>query len=186
MKAWGALVLLACAVPQTVEQSPMYAAVTGELERQLRVLLAPTGDVAYRRVRDEALAYLLAHADQAHPQLLALAAARDPAPLVLLALPRFGLAESVPILERALRAADDPTTVVAAQALAEHPSPSARKVLERALADARDQVVVSAADGLAQRGDKNACAALRLALSRYRDADVCERVREAMDALRCP
>lgn len=155
-----------------------------EIDRHLQALLSPSGDAAYRRLREEALAFLLEHADQAHPRLLAAAAAPNPAPLVLLALPRFARSESVPVLERALRGGPDPTTVIAAQALAEHPLPDAREALERALADARDQVVASASDGLAQRGDRGACAALRKALA-HPNPEVCQRVRDAIEALGC-
>lgn len=156
-----------------------------EVDRRIRQLLAGSADPAYGRMRAEALDYLLAHADEAHPRLLELATPTDPAALVLLALPRFGRPESVPALERALRHAPDPTTVIAAQALAEHAAPSARAALERALGDSRDQVVASAADGLAQRGDRSSCEALREALD-HPDPDVRERVREVMKALRCP
>jgi HEAT repeat protein len=158
----------------------------GEIDRRLRELLAPSGDAAYRHLRGEALAYLLApqHADEAHDRLLELANAPSPSVHALLALPRFGRAESVPVLEQVLRSAPDPTTVIAAQALAEHPDPAARTVLERALGDERDQVVASAADGLAERGDKASCAALSSALA-HRNADVGERVRQAMRRLDC-
>lgn len=156
-----------------------------EIEERIQQLTARSADPAYGRLRADALDHLLAHAEEAHPRLLELAKAHHPPALVLLALPHFGRAESVPVLESALRNAPDPTTAVAAQALAEHPSPEARTVLEQALADPRDQVVASAADALAQRGDPASCDALRAALG-HPDPDVRRRVREAADALRCP
>ena len=155
-----------------------------EIDRHIYVLLTPSGDPQFQYYKAEALNWLLAHADAAHPRLMALCEVDEPPGVVLVTLPRFGRPESVPVIERALRGAPDPTTVIAAQALAEHPSPSAREALERALGDARDQVVASAADGIAQRGDKASCAALRVALS-HRDHEVCQRVREAMEALGC-
>ena len=160
------------------------SAETTEIERRIEAMLAPSGDVAYGRVREAALQYLLQHADEAHPRLLARADRAEPSVLVLLALARFGQPESVPLLERALANASDPTTVIAAQALAEHPAPAALEALERALAAPRDQVVASAADGLVLRGDTAACPALAAALSHH-DAEVRERVREAMTALGC-
>jgi HEAT repeat protein len=155
-----------------------------EIERRIEAMLAPSGDVAYGRVREAALQYLLQHADEAHPRLLEWADRAEPPVLVLLALARFGRPESVPVLERALANASDPTTVIAAQALAEHPAPAAREALERALASLRHQVVASAANGLAERGDPAACPALATALS-HPDAEVRERLREAMATLGC-
>src|SRR5262249_32943381 len=137
-----------------------------QLDRAIRELLFPSGDAAYRHVRGEALDYLLdpAHADEAHARLLDLAAGNDPSVHVLLALPRFGRKESVPVLEALLTAAPEPTAVIAAQALGQHPDPAARAALERALGDEDDQVVAAAVDGLAERGGQESCAALEAVL----------------------
>jgi hypothetical protein len=43
-----------------------------EVEKQIRALLSTGGHEADRREHDRALAFLLAHADEAHPRLLAL------------------------------------------------------------------------------------------------------------------
>jgi HEAT repeat protein len=158
--------------------------VSDEVDTALAMLLRPSGDAGAARERAEALEELLAHADEAHPRLVALAGAESPPALVLAALPRFGRGESVPVLEQALRRGPAPTTVVAATALAEHPAVGAREALERALEDSQAQVVASAADALGERGDANACAALRAVLD-HDDPDVVERVLVAMAELGC-
>lgn len=155
-----------------------------EVERQIEILLWPSGGAGAGLARREALTFLLEHADLAHPRLLALASQSDPPVLALLALPEFGQAESVPVLERALCTAPDPTTAVAAQALALHPMNAARKALERGLGNTRDQVIASAADGLAERGERASCEALSSALG-HENADVRARLRKAMRVLGC-
>jgi HEAT repeat protein len=158
--------------------------VSDAVDRALARLLRPSGDAGASRARGEALEDLLERADEAHPRLLAVADADEPPVLALAALPRFGRPESVPVLERALRGASGPTTVVAAQALAEHPAAAAREALERALGDERPQVVASAAHGLAERGDPAACGALQAAAG-HPDGEVRDRVRGALERLRC-
>lgn len=155
-----------------------------EIDEKIKMLLFPSGDWQFRRTKEEAIAYLLEHAEQAHPRLLALAEGDSPPIQVLLVLPRFGRVESLPVLENALRKASDPMTVIAGQALALHPCAEARVVLERALGDPRNQVVGSAAEGLARRGDRASCPALRSALSHH-ELEVRQRVRKAMEALGC-
>ena len=155
-----------------------------EIDQQIQSLLAPSGDPRYRGIRDEALAYLLEHADEAHPRLQALVAGDHPPVLAVAVLPVFGRAEDVPVLDRLLREADDPTTVVAGQALGQHPATEARQALEAALTDRRNQVVASAADGLALRGDLASCPALVAALS-HPNPDVRGRIRAATERLGC-
>jgi HEAT repeat protein len=137
-----------------------------EVDRQLERLLRPSGDRQYNVARAEALDYLLLHADEAHPKLLAMVVGHWPSSLAMMALPRFGRPESIPVLEKALREADDPQVVLAAQALGEHPLVEARTALERALGDAREQVVISAAEALAERGDRASCPALAAAMAK--------------------
>jgi len=133
-----------------------------ELEQQLRALLSTRGHEADRREHDRALAFLLAHADEAHPRLLALL---DPAGYVPVAavnaLPLFGRAESIPVLERVMREGAQLISMSAGQALARHPLPDAREALLRGLEDNREETKVSAIDGLMTRGDKSACAVLQ-------------------------
>ena len=157
---------------------------TDDLDDQLRLLLHPSGDAGAQRARGEALDELLERADEAHPRLLALAQAEPPALQAMLALPRFGRPESVPVLEHVLLTADDPTTAVAAGALADHPAPAALTALESALGNDRVQVVLSAVMGLAERGDRHACGALRRALE-HADSEVRERAARACDRLGC-
>jgi HEAT repeat protein len=160
------------------------ASETSEIDQRIRVLLFPSGDRQFRGAREQALAYLLEHAEEAHPRLLALAEGDSPPVTVLAALPRFGRVESVPVLEKALRHASDATTVVAGQALGQHPRPEARAALERALGDPRNQVVASAAEGLALRGERASCPALEAALA-HPDPDVRARISAAMGRIGC-
>jgi hypothetical protein len=158
--------------------------VSEAVDDALLALLSPSGDAGAAAARGAALEVLLARADEAHPRLLELAGGDDPPLLALKALPVFGRAESVPVLDRVLRTAPGPTTVVAAGALSEHPAASARVALEEALGDPREQVVLSAAMGLAERGDRAACGALRSARS-HPEAEVRERVEAALAQLGC-
>jgi HEAT repeat protein len=158
--------------------------VSRTLDQALAVLLRPSGDAGAARARGEALGELLERADEAHPRLLELAQSDDPPLLALMALPRFGRPESVPVLERVLRHAPGPTTVVAAGALSEHPDAAARSALEEALSDQRVQVVLSAVLGLAERGETEACGPLQAARS-HPDAEVRERVDAALLKLGC-
>jgi len=155
-----------------------------EVDRELAILLRPSGDAGARRARGEALEALLERADEAHPRLLALAESAPTSLPALMALPRFGRPESVPVLERVLRKASGPTTAVAAAALSEHPADAARAALEAALGDPRTQVVLSAVMGLSERGDARACPPLRAAL-RHDDPEVRQRVAAALRRLGC-
>ncbi|GAA1383289.1 HEAT repeat domain-containing protein [Catellatospora chokoriensis] len=155
-----------------------------EADRQIRRLLAPSGDPQYRLARGAALTWLLEHPQEAYPRLLAILQSPAPPALALAAVVHFQRADSVPVLEHVLHTADDPTVVVAAQALAEHPAPEAGAVLRRALGSAREQTVASAADGLAMRGDSAACVPLTAALQ-HPDPDVRRRVQAAVARLGC-
>jgi HEAT repeat protein len=177
-----ALALCACAGAGRREEKMREP--PSELDRNLQTLMNPSGDRPFQAYKRAALDWLVAHADEAHPRLLALCQGDDPPPVILDALPRFGRVESVPVLARALRHASDPTTVVAAQALGQHPRPEALAALEAALGDARDQVVASACEGLRVRGDRAACPALDRARA-HPNAEVRGRVEEARAALGC-
>ena len=135
---------------------------TDEMERQIRALLSPGGHEADRRNHDRALAFLLEHADEAHPRLLALL---DPksghVPVAAVnAIPMFGRAESVPVLEKLMREGAELISGSAGQALARHPRRESLEALLRGLEDARDETKVAAIDGLMTRGDKSVCDAL--------------------------
>lgn len=157
---------------------------TEDLDRQLRLLLYPSGDAGAQRARGEALQALLEQADEAHPRLLALAQAEPPSLQAMLALPRFGRPESVPVLEHVLLTADGPTTAVAAGALADHPAPAALVALESALGSDRPQVVLSAVMGLGERADAHACGPLAAALE-HSDSEIRERIAHVRDRLGC-
>ena len=157
---------------------------SAEVDRQLHRLLAPSGDAQYRRVRGEALDWLLAHAAETFPRLRAIVDTPEPPAVAVLALARFERADAVPVLERILHESADPTVVVAASALAQLSVPGARAALERALRDARDQVVASAADALGERGDADACSSLAAVLQ-HPNPDVRARIRRAADRLGC-
>jgi HEAT repeat protein len=158
--------------------------VSDAIDDALAVLLRPSGDAGAALARGQALEDLLERADEAHPRLLELARGDAPPLLALMALPRFGRPESVPVLAHVLRTAPGPTTVVAAAALSEHPDAAARAALEQALADPRQQVVLSAVTGLAERGEREACAPLRAA-GEHPDAEVRGRVASALRTLGC-
>jgi HEAT repeat protein len=138
-----------------------------EVDVQIQALLSPHGHEADRRAHDQALAFLLAHADEAHPRLLALL---DPAqsyvPVAAVnSLPLFGRADSLPVLEKLMREGAELISMSAGQALGRHPHAEALPALLRGLKHDRDETKVSAADGLLTRGDNKACQALRKLLN---------------------
>ena len=157
-----------------------------ELESQIHLLQHPSGDPVHVQGAERALAYLLEHADAAHPRLVRLLEKRrahNPAAL-LDALPRFGRAEGVPVLEEFLEQGTETLCGVAAAALARHPAEAAFDALVRALALPRPASVSAAADGLFTRGDARACAALARHL-RADDAVVRYHVVQAAAGLGC-
>ena len=109
-----------------------------EIDKQVEVLLFPSGDIQFRHVREQALAYWLEHANEAHPRLLELIDVDSPPVLLITILPQFGRVESVAVLEKVLHNSSDPLTVAAGQALGRHPLPEAGMALEHALNAARD------------------------------------------------
>jgi HEAT repeat protein len=155
-----------------------------ELEEALAMLAAPRGGgPGPNAARDAALGVLQAHPDLAHPRLLAMAKAGHPPPLILLALATFGRAESIPVLARALRDGDAPTTVIAGDALARHRLPEARATLEAALTGTSGQTAMAAAVGLAQRRDPAALPALRAASAAWPPGEVRDGIEAAITAL---
>lgn len=133
-----------------------------EIEKQIRALVSPRGHEADRREHDRALAFLLAHADEAHPRLLALLDPSGYVPVAAVnALPLFGRAESVTVLEKVMREGAELISMSAGQALGRHPLLEAREALLRGLEDNREETKVAAIDGLATSGDKSACQSLQ-------------------------
>ena len=180
----GASSLLPLGAKTAVSGAMSDATDTAEIDRQMQRLLAPSGDAQYRRARGEALDWLLAHAADAYPRLLAIVETPEPPALAVLALAQFQREDAVPVLERILHEAADPTVVVAGSALAQLRSASARVALERALRDTRDQVVASAADALGERGDADACGSLAAVLQ-HPNPDVRARIHNAAARLGC-
>ena len=134
-----------------------------EVEQRIQALVSLRGHEADRREHDRALAFLLAHADEAHPRLLALLnpqAGYIPVAVVN-AIPLFGREEAVPVLEKLMSEGAELISVSAGQALGRHSHPAALEALLRGLEHSRDETKVAAADGLMTRGDTSACKALR-------------------------
>jgi hypothetical protein len=115
---------------------------------------------------DVAQQWLLAHPDEAHPELLRRLEAGEGNPYAVLALlPRFGRGEAVPALERVLQGGSESLASAAGAALAAHPSPAAKDALERCLTSPRWETAAAAADGLMARGDPSVCPGLEAVLS---------------------
>lgn len=72
-----------------------------ELESHIHFVQSPYGDSLHSIRAEQALQFLLEHANEAYPRLLELISSnRASNPLALIeALPRFGRAESIPVLE---------------------------------------------------------------------------------------
>src|SRR5467141_3883494 len=106
-----------------------------EVEQQIQALLSSRGHEADRREHDRALAFLLAHADEAHPRLLALLGPQSAAlPVAAVnALPLFGRADSVPVLEKLMREGAELISMSAGQALGRHSRAEALEALLRGL-----------------------------------------------------
>ena len=155
-----------------------------EIDFALQLLVAPRGgEPGAVAARDEAMRTLMAAPGLAQPRLLELAAGSHPPPLILLALARLGQAEAVPALESALLEGDGPTSVIAAQALAQHPSPAAGEALERAIDANSDQIVLAAAKGIAQRGDIASIPLLRAALDSWPPGEIRDAIIAALASL---
>ncbi|WP_437937074.1 HEAT repeat domain-containing protein [Sorangium sp. So ce341] len=155
-----------------------------EVDEAVRTMLDPHGGPGHNHAKAEAFEVLAAHPQLATERLLTLTNEKDPPVNILLALGRLGRDEAVDPLARALETATDPATVIAAQALGEHPSPRALAALEKALRSSRAQVVASASIALAARGDKAACPALA-AVASHPDPHAREWVEKARRKLGC-
>ena len=136
-----------------------------EIDKQIKALVSPRGHEADRREHDRALEFLLAHADEAHPRLLALIDPSGYVPVAAVnALPLFGRAESIAALEKLMREGAELISMSAGQALGRHPLPEALESLLRGLEDTREETKVAAIDGLMTRGDKSVCKSLQTVL----------------------
>jgi HEAT repeat protein len=158
-----------------------------DLEWHLQVLTSPFGGEPHRRERDRSLEYLIAHAEEAHPRLLAMLRANPEAldaPALIEVLPAFARPESVPVLEALLSARRERTVSAAGEALGRHPSTEARDVLLQGLSSANTPTIDAAADGLMIRGDATACERLT-ALVGHPNPNTRYHVIRAAGALRC-
>jgi HEAT repeat protein len=134
-----------------------------ELETRIMLLQSPFGGAPHEHERQQAADWLVAHAARAYPRLLAGLAAGMLGRAVIQLMPRFGRAETIPVLERLLWGSEL-FVEAAAQALALHPQREAGEALDRALARPEPGVVKAAADALVTRGDRAHCPTLIAAL----------------------
>ena len=132
-----------------------------ELDTQIALLESPLGGEPHVRERQQAAAWLLAHPERSYPRLLAKAAEGSAGPAAVELLGEFGRADSVPVLAALLDAAE-PTAHAAAQAMAQHPSPTALAALRDGLRSGGDRAA-RCADALGARGDASACPDLQVA-----------------------
>jgi HEAT repeats len=130
-----------------------------EVDTQIALLSTPFGGGPHQQERERAATWLVANAHRSYPQIMAdLVAGHGGVALVEL-LPRFGRAQSIPILEHLLTG-PEATAWAAGQALALHPQAEAGEALVRSLAHQATAVAVIAADALGTRGDRSMCPAL--------------------------
>lgn len=134
-----------------------------DLEKYILWLSTPFGDRESQNLHEQAVHYMLQHADLAQPRLLELLESGESTNIfaIMDILPKFGRPESVPVLANVLADGEENVANEAALALAQHPLTTARDALVSALSSSNPIVVSAAADGLFAMGDKTACAALR-------------------------
>lgn len=158
-----------------------------EINEKLQTLLSPLGSAQHLRARERAAHFLLAHADQSHPRLLAALRANPTglkAPAIIEVLPLFAHEESVPLLEEVMALGAELVSRSAGLALGRHPSKNARQALLQGLRSALPEIVIAAADGLSVRADDTSCGALR-DLVKHEDPTVRNHVIQAAIKLQC-
>jgi HEAT repeat protein len=146
-----------------VPAAPSPAGTEQELQMHITFLMDPLGDAPNVRQRYRSMEWLVAHADLAYPRLLAMLKANPTAldaPSIIEALPHFGRADSIPVLEDSLNHGVASVSSSAGDALGRHPDPSARAALLRALASPRSETLIAAVDGLSRRADPSTCTEL--------------------------
>lgn len=134
-----------------------------ELELNLMFLKSWFGDEPNQRERHEAIEYLLDHAGEAYPRILAELEARPralDAPALIQVLPLFRREESVDVLARILAGGDERVCRAAGEALGREQSERALPVLLAGLDSEVRETRIGAAIGLGVRRDPSACAAL--------------------------
>ena len=129
-----------------------------QFEDAIVLLQDPSGDAPSASSRSAALEHLLAIGERAHERLVSLletGQATNPGAVVA-ALPRFGLAEGIGVLERVATTGGESLAQAAALALGTHPLPAALDALRRLIASKRVETVIAGLLGVAQRGDPRA------------------------------
>jgi hypothetical protein len=153
----------------------------------LGFLMDPFGDEPHRRQREQSVAYLLAHAAEAYPRLLAALQANPTAlnaPCLIEVLPLFGRTDNVPLLEDILARGSGTVCAAAGDALGRHPDAGAREALLRGLGAPRPETVTAAVDGLMVRGDPSVCPVVK-SVAGHRDPIVRYHAVRAAGALGC-
>lgn len=140
-----------------------------EIDRQLLAAQDPHGDRPNLVAREQALQWLLAHADRAWPRVLA-AARAAPTPRRVEILGRLDRPESTPLLIATLEAGGD-SARVAGGALGSSHDPVGHDALFRALGSPQSPVVMAGLHGLRMRGDRGACDRM-LPLLSHADSEV--------------
>ena len=180
----AAAVWFGCRAPAPRTTKSMEA---NDLETNLRMLSDPVGGAPHLRRREQAIRYLLDHADQAHPRILE-ALRSNPkglnAPVLMEVLPRFGRPESVPLLEEILLLNIERLSGPAGQALGRHPAAGARDSLLRGLRSNQAYTRMGAIDGLMIRGDRSVCPELKI-VTRNEEPDTRYRAIRAAGVLGC-
>jgi len=129
-----------------------------QFEDAIVLLQDPSGDAPSASSRSAALEHLLAIGERAHERLVSLletGQATNPKAVVA-ALPRFGLAEGIGVLERVATTSGESLAQAAGLALGTHPLPAALDALRRLIASKRVETVIAGLLGIAQRGDLRA------------------------------
>jgi HEAT repeat protein len=147
--------------------TPVSAATDSELKEAILLLQEPFGGGAHEREHLRTVQYLLDNAARAHPYLVELlhsGKAANPYAVIEL-LPKFGLPESMPVLEGIMERGPENLAQAAAQALAAHPLTEALEALLRGLKLSKEESVIAAVKGLMLRGDTSACAKLEKLLT---------------------
>lgn len=157
-----------------------------KLKEAILLLQDPFGDEPHQREQFRAVQYLLDNAARTHPYLLELLRSQKAANpyAVIEILPKFGLQESIPILEELMTRGPANLSQAAAQALAVHPLQEAQEALLRGLNLPNEEFVIPAIDGLMIRGDASVCPELKKFLT-YEDSSVRYHAIQAAGTLGC-
>ena len=138
-----------------------------EIDRHIERIETPFGGDPDQFASEVSRQWLIAHAQEAFPRVLARAAMHG-SPAIYDLLGKFAREEAIPLLTEAL-SAGGPNCGSAARALARHPQPVAGEALGAALNEPNLEVSIAAADGLLLRGEREFCPALAAKLDAQDD-----------------